>query len=257
MRVMDQAIEIFIREIYSTPRKQVLRLIISEGPRFPALAEFYYREVLSRMLGAIRARLARAFDSGEIADDTLIRFPQMLGAVAVMAVIWSGLFERFEPLDVRRLMRAYFDRLLAADGEGVMNMRLPMIFAALVGLTFVLVACNERREGWQGWIEANLIFVAPDEVGRVQTLSVREGDVVKAGDPLFTVDDDLQRADLAQIKASLTNAQQTYDRATMLLKSGAGTQKDFDAAEMVLRDAQARLNSAKTRLSRRSRVQPG
>ena len=35
---------------------------------------------------------------------------------------------------------------------------------------------------YQGWIEANLIFVAPDEVGRVQTLSVREGDVVKAGD---------------------------------------------------------------------------
>lgn len=137
-----------------------------------------------------------------------------------------------------------------------MNMRLPAIFAALVGLTFVLAACNERRDGWQGWIEANLVFVAPDEVGRVQTLSVSEGDVVKAGDPLFTVDDDLQRADLAQIKASLTNAQQTYDRATMLLKSGAGTQKDFDAAEMILRDAQARLNSVKTRLSRRAVFSP-
>ncbi|MGC1356071.1 MAG: HlyD family efflux transporter periplasmic adaptor subunit [Xanthobacteraceae bacterium] len=42
------------------------------------------------------------------------------------------------------------------------------------------------------------------------------------------------------------------DRASMLLKTGAGTQKDFDAAEMVLRDAKARLNSAQTRLSRRS-----
>ena len=83
---------------------------------------------------------------------------------------------------------------------------------------------------YQGWVEANLIFVAPDEVGRVQTLSVREGDVVKAGDELFTVDDDLQRADFAQVKASLTNAQQTYDRASSLLKSGAGTQKDYDAA---------------------------
>ena len=50
--LMDQAIEIFIREIYNTHRKQVLRLMISEGPRFPALAEFYYREVLARMLGA-------------------------------------------------------------------------------------------------------------------------------------------------------------------------------------------------------------
>lgn len=127
--------------------------------------------------------------------------------------------------------------------------------AAVVGL-FALAGCNKSDNGYQGWIEANLIFVAPDEVGRVQTLSVREGDVVKTGEPLFTVDDDLQEADLAQVKASLTNAQQTYDRASMLLKTGAGTQKDFDAAQAVLRDAQARLNSAQTHLSRRSVFSP-
>jgi HlyD family secretion protein len=130
-----------------------------------------------------------------------------------------------------------------------MSVRPLAIAAALLAL--LLAGCNGRDDEYQGWIEANLIFVAPDEVGRVQTLSVREGDVVKTGDELFTVDDDLQRADLAQVKASLTNAQQTYDRATTLLKTGTGTQKDYDAADAVLRDAQARLNSAQTRLSRR------
>jgi HlyD family secretion protein len=123
--------------------------------------------------------------------------------------------------------------------------------AGLVALAFALAGCDKSENGYQGWIEANLIFVAPDEVGRVQTLSVSEGDRVKTGDALFTVDDDLQQADLAQIKAALTNAQQTYDRASMLLKTGAGTQKDFDAAQATLRDAQARLNSSQTRLSRR------
>jgi HlyD family secretion protein len=93
-------------------------------------------------------------------------------------------------------------------------------------------------------------------VGRVQTLSVREGDTVNAGQPLFTVDDDLQQADLAQVKASVLNAQQTFDRASQLAKTGAGTQKDLDAATMVLRDAQARLNSAQTRLSRRQVFSP-
>lgn len=128
----------------------------------------------------------------------------------------------------------------------------------LFAMTLVVIAafsvagCNKTDNGYQGWIEANLIFVAPDEVGRVDTLSVREGDVVKKGDPLFTLEDDLQQADLAQVKASVTNAQQTFDRASMLLKTGAGTQKEFDAAEMVLRDAKARLNSVQTRLSRRS-----
>src|SRR5262245_10723502 len=109
--LIDQAIEIFTREVFGTRRKQVMRLIISEGPRFPALAEFYYREVLGPMLKAVRARLQRAREHGEIADDALIRFPQLLGAATVMAVVWQGLFDRFEPLDARAMIRAYFDRL--------------------------------------------------------------------------------------------------------------------------------------------------
>ncbi len=115
--IVDQAIEIFVREIYGTHRKEVMRLIITEGPRFPALAEFYYREVLARLLKALRARLMRALERGEIADDTLIRFPQLLGAVSVIAIVWHGLFDRFEPLDVRAMMRAYFDRLFPQRGR--------------------------------------------------------------------------------------------------------------------------------------------
>jgi len=111
--VVERAVDIFVRDIYETPRKQVMRLIISEGPRFPAIAEFYYREVLGRLLKALRAYLRRAFERGELADDTLIRFPQLIGAPGVIAVVWSDLFERFEPLDVRAMMRAHFQRLLA------------------------------------------------------------------------------------------------------------------------------------------------
>jgi AcrR family transcriptional regulator len=111
--LIDQAIEIFATEIYGTHRKLVIRLIISEGPRFPVLAEFYYREVLARILGAIRARLIRALDRGDIADDTLIRFPQLIGAAPVVAIVWHSLFDRYEPLDVRAMLRAYFDRLFA------------------------------------------------------------------------------------------------------------------------------------------------
>jgi AcrR family transcriptional regulator len=110
--IVERALDIFVREIYGTHRKQVLRLIISEGPRFPALAEFYYREVLVHILKAVRARLARAVERGEIDGDELVRFPQLLGAPGIVAIIWSGLFDRFEPLDVRAMLRAYFDRLL-------------------------------------------------------------------------------------------------------------------------------------------------
>ena len=128
------------------------------------------------------------------------------------------------------------------------------VFALVLAST--LVSCSRTDNGYQGWIEANLIFVAPDEVGRVQTLAVREGDSIKAGQPLFTVDDDLQQADLAQVKAALANAQQSFDRAQQLAKTGSGTQRDLDTATAVLRDAQARLNSSQTRLSRRQVFSP-
>jgi len=36
----------------------------------------------------------------------------LLAAPGIIAVIWSGLFDRFEPLDVRAMMRAHFDVLL-------------------------------------------------------------------------------------------------------------------------------------------------
>jgi AcrR family transcriptional regulator len=116
--IVEQAIEIFVREVFGTRRKQVIRLMISEGPRFPALAEFYYREVLSRLLKALRGMLRQAHERGELASDALVRFPMLLGAPGIIAIVWSGLFDRFEPLDVRAMMRAHFDTLLGTGGTG-------------------------------------------------------------------------------------------------------------------------------------------
>jgi AcrR family transcriptional regulator len=116
--IVEQAVEIFVREVFGTRRKLVIRLMISEGPRFPALAEFYYREVLSRLLKALRGMLRNAHERGELTSDALARFPMLLGAPGIIAIVWSGLFDRFEPLDVRAMMRAYFDNVLGAGSAG-------------------------------------------------------------------------------------------------------------------------------------------
>ncbi len=115
--VVEMIFDVFVNEIYATHRKDVIRLIIAEGPRFPKLAEFYYREVIARVLPIIRARLALAVERGELAHDALARFPQLLVAPALLAVLWSGLFGRFAPLDARALMRAHLD-LLFGEGSG-------------------------------------------------------------------------------------------------------------------------------------------
>jgi HlyD family secretion protein len=130
------------------------------------------------------------------------------------------------------------------------------ILAALA-LVAMLTGCNERRDpGFQGWVEADMIFVSPDESGRVTKLNVREGEEVKPGMQLYSVDDDLQQADHYQNNATLANAQQTYDRAAALSKTGSGTQASLDSALSALRVAEARVNTSKTRLARRNGFAP-
>ena len=111
----ERAIELFLREIYGTERKNIIRLIISEGPRFPHLAEFYYREVVARGIAAVRALLTRALERGELRNDAIIRFPQLLVAPAIVAIIWKGLFESHAPLDVPAMMRAHLDLLFGEE----------------------------------------------------------------------------------------------------------------------------------------------
>ena len=130
-------------------------------------------------------------------------------------------------------------------------------FALALLAALALTGCgNGKDPTFQGWVEAELIFVAPDETGRIETLTVREGDQVERGTLLFTVDPDLQLADVAMQEAAVKNAQLAYDRAQQLAKTQAGTQKTLDDAEAALRTAQARLNSAQTRLTRRKVFSP-
>jgi len=129
--------------------------------------------------------------------------------------------------------------------------------AVAFATVLALAGCNGSSDpGFQGWVEADLIFVGPDEVGRVETLSVREGDGIAQGAPLFSVDPQLQEADLAMAQASLTNARQAFERAQTLLKTTAGTQRAVDDAEATLRTAEARVASAQTRLTRRKVASP-
>jgi AcrR family transcriptional regulator len=105
---------LFQKEVLGTERKLLLRLIIAEGPRFPAIAEFYYREVVSRGLALMRGLAARAAADGTFATAAPARFPQLVIAPLLVAVVWDGLFADIDPLDVSGLIEAHREVLAGA-----------------------------------------------------------------------------------------------------------------------------------------------
>jgi HlyD family secretion protein len=86
-------------------------------------------------------------------------------------------------------------------------MMAPLIPRIAVVTALALAACSSSNDQtFQGWVEADLVFVGPDDAGRVEQLDVREGDAVAAGAALFAVDEDLQRADVAAAAAAVSEA---------------------------------------------------
>lgn len=118
-KALETFFALFQKEVLGTERKLLLRLIIAEGPRFPAIAQFYYREVVSRGLALMRALAERAAKNGEFATDGPARYPQLVVAPLLLAVVWDGLFGKIDPLDVGGLLRAHREALAGTGRKGL------------------------------------------------------------------------------------------------------------------------------------------
>ena len=138
-----------------------------------------------------------------------------------------------------------------------MKMKLAAL-AAMVLAALALAGCdNDNDRKLQGWVEAELIFVSPDEQGRVEALKVREGDHVKQGDLLFTVDDDLQKADVVvQEGRRHQRRSRAFDRAKRTAEDRGRHAEDLRRRRGRVRQAKANLAWSQTRLARRDAYSP-
>jgi len=113
---LERFAQIFVQEIVTTRRGDIVRLIIAEGARFPSVADFYYREVVARGMAAMRALIELGIARGEIRQQGLTRFPQIVVAPAMLAVIWQGLFGSQAPLDATEMLRVHLDLIFGERG---------------------------------------------------------------------------------------------------------------------------------------------
>ena len=107
--IIEAFAKTFIEQVVTTRRGDIVRLIVAEGPRFPAVADFYYREVVSKGIAGMRALIELGISRGEIHHKELARFPQIIVAPALIAVIWQSLFSKHAPLDALEMFRAHLD----------------------------------------------------------------------------------------------------------------------------------------------------
>lgn len=102
----------FATSLPKSPAKILVRLMIAEGPKHPDLVAWYWENVVSRALDALRTLLRRGVDNGEFRESALNEFPQLLVAPVFFSMIWTIVFQPHSDLDTDRFIEAHVDLVL-------------------------------------------------------------------------------------------------------------------------------------------------
>jgi AcrR family transcriptional regulator len=93
-------------------RREVLRMLIAEAPRFPELADRYHQEILRPCLDMLRQAIQRGMDRGEFRNSAIIDLPQIVIAPIALVDLWMMMFDDRQPLDMKAYFNAHLDLVL-------------------------------------------------------------------------------------------------------------------------------------------------
>jgi AcrR family transcriptional regulator len=102
----------FARSLPKSPAKILVRLMIAEGPKHPDLVEWYWDNVVSRALAALRTLIERGVDNGEFRESALNVFPQLLVTPVFFSMIFTIVFKQQMNLDTDRFIEAHMEMVL-------------------------------------------------------------------------------------------------------------------------------------------------
>ena len=117
---------------------------------------------------------------------------------------------------------------------------------AMVLIVLALATPANKNADFPGYMEADLVLVGSEQGGRVATLSVEEGDHVKHGDAVFTLESSEQEASVAAAKARVAEAEaRLADAQAQLQRPG-----EIEVLEASLNEAKAMLQVSTNNLER-------
>lgn len=98
-------------------------------------------------------------------------------------------------------------------------------------------------------VAVNVVDIRPQVTNVVTKVHIKEGQVVHAGDMLFSLDDRADRANFAKAKAAADDAQRQYERSVELLKQNFVAQGAVDTAMANAQAAKAAADAAAATLT--------
>jgi AcrR family transcriptional regulator len=93
-------------------RREVVRMLIAEAPRFPELADRYHEEILRPCLDMLKQAIRRGMDRGEIRKSSIVDSPQVVIAPIALVDLWMMMFDERQPLDLKAYFDAHLDLVL-------------------------------------------------------------------------------------------------------------------------------------------------
>jgi AcrR family transcriptional regulator len=93
-------------------RREVLRMLIAEAPRFPALADRYHEEIHRPCMQLLNRAITRGMDRGEIRRSAATECPLAIIAPIALVDLWMMMFDDRHPLDLKAYFAAHLDLVL-------------------------------------------------------------------------------------------------------------------------------------------------
>lgn len=102
-----------------------------------------------------------------------------------------------------------------------------------------------------GTLQSNESVEIKTEIsGRIASIAFKDGQEIKAKDPLFMLDDSVQQAELAKAKANVVLATNNVKRASTLAKSGFTSKVGLEESQAELNLARANVQLAEANLEK-------
>ena len=93
-------------------RREVVRMLIAEASRFPALADRYHEEIHRPCVELLQQAIQRGMDRGEFRKSAIVDLPQIVIAPIALVDLWMMMFDTRQPLDLKAYFNAHLDLVL-------------------------------------------------------------------------------------------------------------------------------------------------